>query len=325
MENCEICRDNEACYICVCEEKHVCDQCLIQHASQNTSLKHRPVSISHPLLTLMMEATEEINQAAFNFTSESLEVQIKSLEELRERSNRLIEAKINALKQKLVLGSETGRPNVQDFFCNSPQRTHRHTYSMRSNSEVTKKHRSITRNMHEYKIILIGDAGVGKSEFIGAFASNIASSRRNSALNSASRRVVIDNNIISVDIWELSSENTYGSLSKSYCNRAEAVVLMYDLTRLETFQGLRQRIENVRRLAGPEVIIFIVGNKFDVVSCEPSRRSVSFHRGQDLARSIGGCYDEICARESTHVISLFKRIVKEIYTARALNKSDNII
>lgn len=107
-ETCQDCKSIDASFICVCLERHLCDNCLLTHISHAEGNEHRPVSLSHPLLTLLLQASEVASNAEESIINSNvphkiqvIENQVKNLERFKERTNSLVNLKIQNLKAEM--------------------------------------------------------------------------------------------------------------------------------------------------------------------------------------------------------------------------------
>ena len=373
MKNCEVCDVEKACFICVCEEKHVCEKCLVKHALNNKNFKHRPVNVGHPLLDLMNEAKNEIENATDYIAKETIESKIKYLEDCRDRNTKIFDEKIQNLKLKLLENHEkTENPlifsdktkdnqanitktnkNSNDSFesfvtsynyssfknlirknTDNPYKTPEksiETYKTLEKSVETQKsskkmHRKTnslsipnnlpifdTKNSICYKIIVIGESQTGKSSLLLSLLSSYKQTSYKRPLNSVSIKLKLNNQALKLDVWDLSLSKNYAFLSKSCYYNSNAAVVMFDLTKMSTFESISKRIEEIKKMISPVACVFIVGSKIDIVSNNPLQRQVSFLQGQEKAREVGAFYDEVCTNNQNHAFDLFMKIVKEVY------------
>jgi small GTP-binding protein len=329
MDACELCKSYQVSYICVCQEKRLCDACLVAHASKFSN--HRPVSISHPLLNLMQDANFDVLNPEF---TNNVQAQIENLESFRNKTNNAINQQINTLKQKLIPNHFKNRlaisPDCKNSLSTSPNKSFITVASEHSLTE--KKKPGFTAKPYEnplkpnekirksYKIVLIGDAQVGKTSLMFSFASTNRPNPYNRPLHLATRKIKVENTTIDVDLWDVSSKIAHNSLSKSCYYKADAIVVMYDLTRIDTYKNISSYIDNINKESSPVCCIFVVGTKMDVVSRCPSKRVISFEQAYQNAISISAFYDEISTIDQTHTIDLFKNIIKQIHIRKPNNK-----
>ena len=117
-----------------------------------------------------------------------------------------------------------------------------------------------------YKIIILGDSGVGKTcltirastgEFDSQVMSNIYADFNNFYLK-------YKNNVLKLDIWDTVGQEEYRSLMKSFFKDASLVVIVYAIDKTDTFKSIDEWIRQVKAECNPEIKIFLIGNKADL-------------------------------------------------------------
>ena len=187
-EKCKKCT-SKAEYICVCIEKHLCDKCLLNHVSGTTVLSHRPVSLAHPLLTLLMES--EPSQPVHT-QSNTIQDQIQKLSKFKEKSMTMIDKKIkqllkenekNSLRKSVTKTNDTTNVFKPLSGLNSrlsPVPDFRSQYNKSPALKIEdlspepslKPRQSFIKNPEaRYKIIVSGDSKVGKTTLMTTFKS----------------------------------------------------------------------------------------------------------------------------------------------------------
>jgi len=122
------------------------------------------------------------------------------------------------------------------------------------------------------KVILIGDSGVGKTNLInvssgGAFNENEKSSLTASYLKKV---ITINNEKYTLSLWDTIGQEKLRSLSKLFFKNSKIVIYVYDITNLESFNGLESWNKDVKEMVGDDdtIIKAIVGNKQDLYLSE---------------------------------------------------------
>ena len=189
---------------------------------------------------------------------------------------------------------------------------------MVDNSEIDKlPHSIITEDVinHDvlYKLIMVGDAGVGKSCLMlrgtrDEFKENYEMTL---SVEFGSLALKIDNMIVKVQIWDTAGQETFQSVAKVFYKGAQCIFLVYDITREETFMRLHSWIKEIRDNTSPNTMFILVGNMLDlekkrVISCE---RALEFKSKENLDGFI-----ETSAKIGTNVQSLLIRSAKTLFT-----------
>lgn len=122
------------------------------------------------------------------------------------------------------------------------------------------------------KVLLIGNFGVGKTSLIRRFVLNEFSDDYVSTIGVrvSSKIVKLNDDEVKLIIWDVAGTKGDEKIPKSYFLGADAAMVVFDLSREETYININHQLDNIRKLSGLEDII-IVGNKKDLVSYEKIR------------------------------------------------------
>ena len=180
-----------------------------------------------------------------------------------------------------------------------------------SDCEVIRGDSSIKDKM--FKVVLIGSASVGKScillragkdEFKEAYNVTVGT-------DMCSLVVKVKSKTVELQVWDTAGMEQFRSMIKVFFNGAHAVLLVYDITRKESFDALEMWLHMVRESAPPDVKIVLVGNKKD----ETEARQVSTDMGKEYEKQ-NSLFDfvETSAKTGEGVIDMFKKLAKELFT-----------
>lgn len=130
-------------------------------------------------------------------------------------------------------------------------------------------------NLPKYKVVTLGSVGVGKTSLLARIAldSDVAP-----ALSNTCTKVPFGNLGQEMQIWDLGSEGHPVDI----CRGAKGAILVYDVTRKDTFEKIRNLVDTVRKVAGSKVTIALIGNKVDLVEKDPAKREVPCEDGRNL-------------------------------------------
>ena len=118
----------------------------------------------------------------------------------------------------------------------------------------------------KFKIIVIGDSGVGKSCFLLQFTDGDFKDEHNVTIGVEFGAKIIDikGKSVKLQIWDTAGQESFRAITRTFYRNAEGVVLMYDITRSESFQNLKDWLGEIRANADPDVVIYLVGNRHDL-------------------------------------------------------------
>lgn len=161
-----------------------------------------------------------------------------------------------------------------------------------------------------FKYIIIGDTGVGKSCLLLQFTDKRFQHVHDLTIGVefGSRMVTIDNKQIKLQIWDTAGQESFRSITRSYYRGAAGALLVYDITRRETFNHLASWLEDARQHANPNMTIMLIGNKSDITH----RRAVTTEEGEQFAKEHGLVFLETSAKTAHNVEEAFINTARKI-------------
>ncbi|KAI4382401.1 hypothetical protein MLD38_008373 [Melastoma candidum] len=168
---------------------------------------------------------------------------------------------------------------------------------------------------HEYdylfKIVLIGDSGVGKSNILSRFTRNefCLESKSTIGVEFATRTLQVEGKTIKAQIWDTAGQERYRAITSAYYRGAVGALLVYDVTKRQTFDNVQRWLRELRDHADSNIVIMMAGNKSDLNHL----RAVQEGDGQALAEREGLSFLETSALDATNVEKAFQTILGEIY------------
>jgi len=163
-----------------------------------------------------------------------------------------------------------------------------------------------------FKIVLLGDSGVAKSNHVFHFTKNEFNkdSKSTIGVEFATKTVQIeDNKLVKAQIWDTAGQERYRSIASSYYRGAVGALLVYDVTDRNSFNHVPMWLKEVEENAEKDCLIMLVGNKTDL----NDQRTVFVRDGRSFARKNGLMFIEMSALNSTGVDTAFQRILQETY------------
>eukprot|EP01121_Diplochlamys_sp_Union-15-3_P013496 TRINITY_DN4191_c0_g3_i1.p1 TRINITY_DN4191_c0_g3~~TRINITY_DN4191_c0_g3_i1.p1 ORF type:complete len:203 (+),score=33.73 TRINITY_DN4191_c0_g3_i1:621-1229(+) len=161
-----------------------------------------------------------------------------------------------------------------------------------------------------FKLLLIGDSGVGKSSLLLRFADNTFTETFISTIgvDYKIRTMSIDNKSIKLQIWDTAGQERFRTITSSYYRGAQGIIVVYDVTNQETFNNVQKWLSEIERYAGESVQKLLIGNKCDLVN----ERKVPFEQAKEFANSLSLQCLETSAKKATNVDEAFIAMAKAV-------------
>eukprot|EP01121_Diplochlamys_sp_Union-15-3_P012534 TRINITY_DN3768_c0_g1_i1.p1 TRINITY_DN3768_c0_g1~~TRINITY_DN3768_c0_g1_i1.p1 ORF type:complete len:203 (+),score=31.93 TRINITY_DN3768_c0_g1_i1:80-688(+) len=168
-----------------------------------------------------------------------------------------------------------------------------------------------TENEYLFKVLLVGESGVGKTCLLTRYADDKFDSVYLSTIgvDFRFRMIDMDGTKLKLQIWDTAGQERFRNITNSYYRGAHGVFLVYDVTDQRSFDKLPYWIDEIKRLCQPHIKIIIIGNKSDMAS-----RAVSYETGQSFAEKIGIKFIETSAKEASNVQEAFTEMAKQFVT-----------
>ncbi|XP_024966052.1 ras-related protein Rab11D-like [Cynara cardunculus var. scolymus] len=164
---------------------------------------------------------------------------------------------------------------------------------------------------HFFKIVLIGDSGVGKSNLLSRFCHNKFTLEFNSTIGVEfiAKTLNFEGKVVTVQIWDTSGHNNVRAITDAYNRGATGALIVYDVTNHITFVNAQRSLADLRAHADPNIVVMLIGNKSDV------RQSVvvTTEVGKSFAEKESLLFMETSALKAMNVEKAFTDIVHEIY------------
>lgn len=162
-----------------------------------------------------------------------------------------------------------------------------------------------------FKIVLIGDSGVGKSNLLSRFTRNEFNleSKSTIGVEFATKSISVDAKTLKAQIWDTAGQERYRAITSAYYRGAVGALLVYDITKHITFENVARWLKELRDHAEANIVIMLVGNKSDL----RHRRAVPTEEAMGFAEANNIAFIETSALDATGVEEAFRQILTEIY------------
>jgi len=162
-----------------------------------------------------------------------------------------------------------------------------------------------------FKLLLIGDSGVGKSCLLLRFADDTYTESYISTIgvDFKIRTIELDGKTIKLQIWDTAGQERFRTITSSYYRGAHGIIIVYDVTDQVSFTNVKQWLQEIDRYACENVNKLLVGNKCDL----QTKRAVDYETAKEYAySSLGIPFIETSAKNATNVEKAFTTMASEI-------------
>ncbi|KAG6529270.1 ras-related protein Rab11D-like [Zingiber officinale] len=162
-----------------------------------------------------------------------------------------------------------------------------------------------------FKLVLIGDSGVGKSNLLSRFTRNEFNleSKSTIGVEFATRSVTVDSKVLKAQIWDTAGQERYRAITSAYYRGAVGALLVYDVTRRATFDSVARWLRELRDHTDPNIVVMLIGNKSDLrhLVAVPTEDSKAYAENESLY------FMETSALDATNVDLAFQEVLAQIY------------
>ncbi|MED6253897.1 Ras- protein Rab-8B [Ataeniobius toweri] len=161
-----------------------------------------------------------------------------------------------------------------------------------------------------FKLLLIGDSGVGKTCLLFRFSEDSFNTTFISTIgiDFKIRTIELDGKRVKLQIWDTAGQERFRTITTAYYRGAMGIMLVYDISNEKSFDNIKNWIRNIEEHASSDVEKMILGNKCDMTD----RRQVSKDRGEKLAIDYGVKFLETSAKSGLNVEEAFYTIARDI-------------
>jgi len=173
---------------------------------------------------------------------------------------------------------------------------------------------------HLFKLLIIGDSGVGKSSLLLRFADNTfsASYITTIGVDFKIRTINVRGHKVKLQIWDTAGQERFRTITSTYYRGTHGVIVVFDVSNIESFSNVKRWLYEIDTHC-EKVEKVLVGNKVD----EPNRRAVTEIEARNFANSIGIKYFETSAKENVNVEQMFQSVTEDVLEAKLKSPQQN--
>ncbi|XP_060701096.1 ras and EF-hand domain-containing protein [Hemiscyllium ocellatum] len=167
-----------------------------------------------------------------------------------------------------------------------------------------------------FKIVLAGDAAVGKSSFLLRLCKNEFRGNTSATLgvDFQMKTLIVDGERTVLQLWDTAGQERFRSIAKSYFRRADGVLLLYDITCEKSFLNVREWVDMIEDSTSENIPIMLVGNKADLRNraSQEVQKSVPTSYGEKLAMTYNALFCETSAKDGSNIIEAVLHLAREV-------------
>jgi Ras-related protein Rab-11A len=161
-----------------------------------------------------------------------------------------------------------------------------------------------------FKLILIGDSCVGKSNILLKYLKNQfnENSKTTIGVEFGTKNIIINNKRIKIQIWDTAGQERYRSITSAYYKGAKGALIVYDITRKNTFDNIDKWITDLKLNGDKNICIIILGNKSDLID----KREINKNDGIKKAEMYKTAFLETSALNGDNISKAFDELIEQI-------------
>jgi Ras-related protein Rab-1A len=174
-----------------------------------------------------------------------------------------------------------------------------------------------------FKMLIIGDSGVGKSSLMNRFSDNVFSE---SYINTIGvdfkiRTIEVNGKMIKLQIWDTAGQERFRTIVSAYYRGAHGIMIVFDITDRDSFTNVAMWHNEIQKYAVPNIKTILIGNKADV----ESKRQVDYSEAKEYADSMNMTYFETSAKTALNVEKSFFELASLLINNVVVNTNKNEI
>ena len=164
-----------------------------------------------------------------------------------------------------------------------------------------------------FKILILGDSFVGKTNILKRFIHNEfdSTTKETVGVEFDSKNYNFGEKTIKAQIWDTAGQERYRSVTKAYYKGAKGALLVYDISRRITFENIDNWLIDLRTNGDKDILIILIGNKSDL----NSKREVSKDEAENKAEQYNIAFLETSAKNGDNIDKAFSELVEQVYNA----------
>ncbi|KRT84693.1 ADP ribosylation factor [Oryctes borbonicus] len=179
----------------------------------------------------------------------------------------------------------------------------------------------MANNVHDFKVVLVGEGCVGKTSLILRYIENTFNSNHITTVQASflKKKLNIDGQRVNLAIWDTAGQEQFHALGPLYYRNSNGAVLVYDITDASSFPKVKVWVKELRKMLGNDVCLVIVGNKTDL----EKERHVSLEEAEQYSEAVGAIHFQTSAKLDEGVEDVFLGLTNKMLEQAAKQHSRN--
>ena len=165
-----------------------------------------------------------------------------------------------------------------------------------------------------FKVVLLGEGRVGKTSILLRFTKGEYNDRQVSTLQASylDKRINVGTSTAHLSVWDTAGQERFHALGPIYYRDADAALLVYDITDVESFTKVKKWVKELRKIVGNDIVIAIAGNKIDL----EKNRAVNEQEAIKYAESVGASHFNTSAKANKGLDEVFLDLSQRMLARR---------
>ncbi|XP_035497164.2 EF-hand calcium-binding domain-containing protein 4A isoform X1 [Scophthalmus maximus] len=178
------------------------------------------------------------------------------------------------------------------------------------NVEQTQTQSRLVDPQRVFKVVFLGNSGVGKSSFIQHYCTGCFCSKMSATvgIDFQMKTLTLDSTSITLQLWDTAGQERFRSITEQYYRKADSVLAMYDVTHSPSFTAVRGWMDSVKEKMCEGAVLMLLGNKLDLVDAHG--REVATGEGQRLAEQHQALFYECSAKSGCNMEELMTHLAR---------------
>ena len=166
---------------------------------------------------------------------------------------------------------------------------------------------SLMKEDYKFKIVIVGDSGVGKTNLVKRFVQNSFNLNTQSTVGVEffSNNYYVNDKLIRIEMWDTAGQERYKSITSAYYKGAIGALIVYDVTNISSFKNVDRWFYEIKDFASKDIQVIMIGNKTDLID----KKEISTEMSQDKALELEIPVLETSALNASNVKEAFHLLI----------------